>query len=353
MGLLFFVSMSNAQPAAKLYIGDKMPDIKPARWLQGTPVATIKNENIYVVEFWATWCGACIMAMPHISELAEKYKGKATFLGCDVYEETHGKTYDAAQSNVERFIKSEANHMTYPVFEDTKEKYMADNWLSAAGVQGVPYTFVIKNGKLIWIGDPRELDKVIDSIVNGTLDIVLVKNRNDQRLAALAKSKAVNKPLDDAIASKDYAKAIEIIDQRIAETPQIYLKMKKFNILKDGFGEKRALEYLTELKDKKDKSAFEIARTLPGQSGFSKEAYLLSIEIMNGYSGNYDVVNRIASARQRIGDISGAISAEQKAISLAKEALAKTTNSDIAVLLKKCISDYGEKLAGFQSLNKD
>ncbi|MBO4896613.1 MAG: thiol reductase thioredoxin, partial [Prevotella sp.] len=48
---------------------------------------TLKNENeLLVVDFWATWCGPCRMVAPIISELAEKYDGKIAVGKCDVEE---------------------------------------------------------------------------------------------------------------------------------------------------------------------------------------------------------------------------------------------------------------------------
>ena len=37
---------------------------------------------MYVVEFWATWCGPCIVMMPHMSHLQQEYRDKGvTFIG--------------------------------------------------------------------------------------------------------------------------------------------------------------------------------------------------------------------------------------------------------------------------------
>ena len=36
----------------------------------------LKEDKPLVVDFWAEWCGPCLMIAPVISELAEEYAGK-------------------------------------------------------------------------------------------------------------------------------------------------------------------------------------------------------------------------------------------------------------------------------------
>src|SRR5438045_7958134 len=73
-----------AEPTLKW--GDVAPPLKLVKWLKGTPVEQFEPGKTYVIEFWATWCGPCKAAMPHLSELAKKYEGKITFIGVDVWE---------------------------------------------------------------------------------------------------------------------------------------------------------------------------------------------------------------------------------------------------------------------------
>ena len=61
-------------------------------------VRTLNNDNfqtaldkypggIYVVDFWATWCGPCKMMGPIIDELAEAFAGTAKFGKVDIADE--------------------------------------------------------------------------------------------------------------------------------------------------------------------------------------------------------------------------------------------------------------------------
>lgn len=44
----------------------------------------VKVEQLTVIDFNAVWCGPCRQLTPVLEEMAEKYKGKVTFISVDV-----------------------------------------------------------------------------------------------------------------------------------------------------------------------------------------------------------------------------------------------------------------------------
>ena len=60
-----------------LTIGSDAPSLEISDWVSKGKFEEVTDFNrgkVYVIEFWATWCGPCIASMPQISELQAKYK---------------------------------------------------------------------------------------------------------------------------------------------------------------------------------------------------------------------------------------------------------------------------------------
>jgi thiol-disulfide isomerase/thioredoxin len=154
-----------AGPAATLKVGDKAPPLKVEKWIKGPPVEQFEKGKVYVVEFWATWCGPCIRMMPHLSALQKEYKDKGvTIIGTNIWE---AREYGPETlKKVEAFVQERGDRMAYTVAFDGAERATDRAYMKAAGQDGIPTAFLIdKAGTIAWIGHPMWLDIPLDLVV--------------------------------------------------------------------------------------------------------------------------------------------------------------------------------------------
>jgi thiol-disulfide isomerase/thioredoxin len=164
---------SLAHADAKLKIGDKAPALQVAKWIKGQPVKSFEKGKTYVVEFWATWCGPCRESIPHLSELAKKYKGKVTFTGVSVFERNEdSKKPTAYMDNVAKFVKDMGEKMEYNVAVDDVKGTIGKTLMEAAEQEGIPTAFIVdKDARIAWIGHPMsDLDATLGQVVEGKFD---------------------------------------------------------------------------------------------------------------------------------------------------------------------------------------
>lgn len=60
-------------------LSSQVPDDKKIRVLnfdQLEPYLNFRNDTVYLVNFWATWCAPCVAELPAIKAVEKKYSDK-------------------------------------------------------------------------------------------------------------------------------------------------------------------------------------------------------------------------------------------------------------------------------------
>ena len=165
MRALLLLLLSATLSAAGLKVGDPAPATRPEAMLQGEAVKDFKKGEVYVFECWASWCGPCIAAIPHLNELHKQMGKKGVVItGVNVWEGEH----DAASARrAKDFLKNQGEKMSYRVALGGKA--FIKDWLEAAEVNGIPHAFVVAEGKIAWTGHPGQLTaEMLGDILTGT-----------------------------------------------------------------------------------------------------------------------------------------------------------------------------------------
>jgi thiol-disulfide isomerase/thioredoxin len=202
IALVPFAPTASAQQS-KLRVGDPAPALSVDEWVGGEGPGSFDAERVYVVEFWATWCGPCRQSIPHLNELHEQFSGKGlTILGIS----------DEKPEVVKPWVQAKGSGMAYQVGIDP-DKSMNQAWMEPAGQKGIPAAFVVgKTGKVVYIGHPLdpEFDKVVRAALSG---------RYDPQVQAKAK------PMIDAgrraAKVKNWREAYRFFDEAIAVDPKV------------------------------------------------------------------------------------------------------------------------------------
>jgi peroxiredoxin len=114
--------------------------------------------KVVVLDFWATWCGPCVAAMPHVQEIADHYKDQGVIVLASCTSDERSK-FDA-------WVDSKTQDYPNVLFAfDPLEKSADRASRKLYGVSGIPQQFVIdKDGKVVAeVGGYRKGEVLLDA----------------------------------------------------------------------------------------------------------------------------------------------------------------------------------------------
>lgn len=330
-------AVSTLAPASEhvldLMVGDDAPAIAVKKFVKGEEIRSFQKGQVYVVEYWATWCGPCRATIPHLTELQAKLGSKVKFIGVSVWENS--------QSDVEPFVTEMGDKMVYSIAMDDvadgdkkgRNGKMAKSWMTAAARGGIPSAFIVDgNGKIAWIGHPMGgMDKVLDSILAGEFD--LAKATQEYANSKEVKAAAAQQALTKAIDSGDEKAAVALLDKMIEQDPKNpNAALTKFNVLLAKLKSyDKAYAYGAELVDNTFKDNANLLNAIawmivdPSRTPEKQDLKLAlraatrSSELTKDEQQLASVLDTLARVHFAMGDTAKAIEVQQKAVDLATD----------------------------------
>lgn len=134
--------------------GKPMPALEVTDWQNGEVKPQDMKGKVVIVDFYATWCGPCMAAIPHNNELLKKYKDKGLVI-VGVCTSSRGQE-KMGQTVKERGIE-------YPTARDPELKSQ-----KAWAVHYYPtYAIVDRKGIVRVIGlQPEYVERVVQKLLN-------------------------------------------------------------------------------------------------------------------------------------------------------------------------------------------
>ncbi len=210
-----------ASAAAPMKVGDPAPPLGLSVFLKGEPIRHFEKGKLYLVEFWATWCTACKMMVPHLSRVARDFRGKVTVLSVNVSEQGHeGKPYSSHLPKVRRFMDSPGGEgMEFTVAMDDDACTMLHTWLEPSGGGFPSAVLVDREGRVAWTGFPGEsLGEVLELAVENKLTEAALGEIAARDQARRKDTQDFQKRIGALAASRKHDEALRLIEDRIART---------------------------------------------------------------------------------------------------------------------------------------
>ena len=323
MPIASLVALALAADPAALEIGSKAPALSVEEWIKGDAVKGFEPGKVYVVEFWATWCGPCIQSIPHLTQMQKEHP-EVTFMGIAASERAKKDGPDTRLSGLKTFVEKKGDAMGYRVAYDA-DRSMSKAWMEPSGQGGIPCAFIVgKDGSLEWIGHPMEMDKPLAGVLSGQW------NRDKAKAESAAAreteeflEKELPKMAREAQNSGDWKPVIARIDAMAAKASNpSQFQMVKFQVLAGGGQESEACAAAKAL----------LASDLNAQA-FNSIAWTIATE-MEGKGRDLDVALAAADKAVKLSKGSSEILDTQarvhwemghkdKAIEIQRQALAK------------------------------
>lgn len=201
------------------FIGSRAAALNIEHWVsdgngQFPHVTEFEEGKVYIVEFWATWCGPCVASMPHLASLQQQYADSGVQL-ISVSREP--------LETVQQFLKRPVRGQEDQTYGELTSVYslttdpdasVHEDYMTAANQSGIPTAFIVgKTGLIEWVGHPAAMDGPLAAVVNDSWDRSLFA----AQFETINADKKLMAELNQLVQAQKFDEALTKIDSRITE----------------------------------------------------------------------------------------------------------------------------------------
>ena len=226
-------------------IGDAAWKLNGLEFIKGKAVE-IERGKVYIVEFWATWCGPCLRSIPHLTEVAHKYKDKNVVV-VGISKEEAGV--------VKPFVEKQGAKMDYNVAVDPTRR-VSDGYMKAFGCRGIPHAFIVDaEGKIAWHGHPMaDMEQALDGVLAGTFDAAVYARKKAEEQAKYEASRKTYQAYFEKIRSGGtMEEARDVMENWLDEASEMMLNSLAWRILTEVEEGKRDIKLALEAAERANK----------------------------------------------------------------------------------------------------
>lgn len=202
-----FLIFGNIYAQSNIKVGEQAPKIKITDWIENVPEDKNFNDKNIVLEFWATWCGPCIAAVPHMNNLQSEFNQKDLIYISITDESVEKVKRSLKRIDFKSIVVTDLTKETQINFGDGKK-----------GLDEYPLTVLIdKTGIIKWIGEPKNLNS---EIMSKFLANANTENAEYKKLGQTEIEKEQNQIFDfkDLLSNKEVKYYFDIQETESTET---------------------------------------------------------------------------------------------------------------------------------------
>ncbi len=182
-----------------------MPLPEIAEWARGEALDFKDATKTFLISFWSTAITPARESLPRLSKLADEYREQGLVV-IAVTDEPAAAI--APMLEAPRFKEGVRFAIGCDPDRSTHRQFMDASWQNT-----LPTAFLARDGKILWIGNPRDIDSVLSAVFAGKWSTEGRRELYEQRMAATKRASDFEEKLAIFLDRKQWDAMLALVDQ--------------------------------------------------------------------------------------------------------------------------------------------